>query len=183
MDDADGANNHSSPICAPLHSLGKMATLFTTLQRSDVRISFYSRRMHIPEPYSAVKAFLYYLYTDSVSSRPAETKSISGRTKEDVANMLVMSNIYVMARLCHLCVNRLVRDMDVQHAALIFDRASIAQEDWLKRRAASFCMTHWGRIVRTSAFRNLKRAAMLELCEATDAEGRVDGGDELGSRR
>lgn len=93
--------------------------------------------------------------------------------------MLVMSNIYDMPRLRHLCVNRLVRDLDVQHAALIFDRASTAQEDWLKRRAASFCMTHWGRIVRTDGFRRLKRSAMLELCEGVDAEGRVVGGDEL----
>jgi hypothetical protein len=135
--------------------------------------------MHIPEPYPAVRAFLYYLYTDSISSPPAESNSIRGPTLEDVANMLVMSNIYDMPRLRHLCVNRLVRDLDVQHAALIFDRASTAQEDWLKRRAASFCMTHWGRIVRTDGFRRLKRAAMLELCEGVDAEGRVVGGDEL----
>ncbi|OTA15888.1 hypothetical protein BTJ68_15569 [Hortaea werneckii EXF-2000] len=99
---------------------------------------FHTRRMHIPEPYSAVKAFLYYLYTDSITSAPTS----SGST--DVANMLVMSNIYDMPRLRHLCVNRLVRDLDVAHAALIFDRASTAQEDWLKRRAASFCLTHWG---------------------------------------
>jgi len=140
---------------------------------------FHTRRMHIPEPYPAVRAFLYYLYTDSISSPPAETYAVSGPTLEDVANLLVMSNIYDMPRLRHLCVNRLVRDLDVQHAALIFDRASTAQEDWLKRRAASFCMTHWGRIVRTSAFRHLKRTAMLELCEGVDAEGRVVGGDEL----
>jgi hypothetical protein len=93
--------------------------------------------------------------------------------------MLVMSNIYDMPRLRHLCVNRLVRDLDVMHAALIFDRASTAQEDWLKRRAASFCMTHWGRVVRTDSFRRLKRSTMLELCEGIDAEGRVVGGDEL----
>nr|POE66237.1 tip elongation aberrant protein 3 [Quercus suber] len=140
---------------------------------------FHTRRMHIPEPYPAVKAFLYYLYTDSISGPPTESDDANGPNLKDVANMLVMSNIYDMPRLRHHCVNRLVRDLDVQHAALIFDRASTAQEDWLKRRAASFCMTHWGRVVRTSAFRSLKRAAMLELCEAVDAEGRVVGGDEL----
>jgi len=27
---------------------------------------FHTKKMHIPEPYSVVKAFLYYLYTDSI---------------------------------------------------------------------------------------------------------------------
>lgn len=151
---------------------------------------FHTKKMHIPEPYSAVKAFLYYLYTDSIAANPTPASatpassfdagsSSSSPSLEDVAGMLVMSNIYDMPRLHHLCVNRLVRELDVQHAALIFDRASVAQETWLKRRAASFCMTHWGRIVRTEGFRKLRRSAMLELCEEIDAEGRVVGGDEL----
>lgn len=152
---------------------------FARLYNSQMA-EFHSKKMHIPEPYSAVKAFLYYLYTDSISPPSVEGDISAGPTLEDVANMLVMSNIYDMPRLRHLCVNRLVRDLDVQHAALIFDRASTAQEDWLKRRAASFCMTHWGRVVRTSAFRSLKRSAWLELCEiGVDTEGRVVGGDEL----
>ncbi|KAG8630599.1 hypothetical protein KVT40_002218 [Elsinoe batatas] len=151
---------------------------------------FHTKKMHIPEPYSAVRAFLYYLYTDSISASPGSgpaspNPSFSGShagsspTLEDVAGMLVMSNIYGMPRLHHLCVNRLVKELDIQHAALIFDRASVAQEAWLKRRAASFCMTHWGRVVRTEGFRRLRRSAMLELCEEVDQEGRVVGGDEL----
>ncbi|WPH05011.1 tip elongation aberrant protein 3 [Acrodontium crateriforme] len=172
------ASNESQPIHVHRIILSARWPHFARLYNSQMS-EFHTRRMHIPETYSAVKAFLYYLYTDSISRPPSETESASGPTLEDVANMLVMSNIYDMPRLRHLCVNRLVRDLDVQHAALIFDRASTAQEDWLKRRAASFCMTHWGRVVRTSGFRHLKRAAMLELCEGVDAEGRVVGGDEL----
>ncbi|KAK4543927.1 hypothetical protein LTR36_004701 [Oleoguttula mirabilis] len=170
--------NTSQPIHVHRLILSARWPHFSRLYNAQMS-EFHTRRMHIPEPYPAVKAFLYYLYTDSISSPPAESNIIAGPTLEDVANMLVMSNIYDMPRLRHLCVNRLVRDLDVQHAALIFDRANTAQEDWLKRRAAGFCMTHWGRIVRTTAFRNLKRAAMLELCEGVDAEGRVVGGDEL----
>jgi N-acetylneuraminic acid mutarotase len=172
------SNNTSQPIHVHRLILSARWPHFARLYNAQMS-EFHTRRMHIPEPYPAVKAFLYYLYTDSISSPPSEQDTSCGPSLEDVANMLVMSNIYDMPRLRHLCVNRLVRDLDVQHAALIFDRASTAQEDWLKRRAASFCMTHWGRIVRTSAFRNLKRSAMLELCEAIDAEGRVVGGDEL----
>jgi hypothetical protein len=140
---------------------------------------FHTRRMYIPEPYSAVRAFLYYLYTDSISSSSAEDSTIPGPTLEDVANMLVMSNLYDMPRLRQLCVNRLQRDIDVQHAALIFDRASTAQEDWLKRRAASFCMTHFGRVVRTEGYSRLKKSAMIELSRGVDVEGRIVGGDEL----
>lgn len=182
--DSEPANS-SPPIHVHRLILSARWPHFSRLYNSQMQ-EFHSRRMHIPEPYPAVKAFLYYLYTDSISSPPSESQSSSSGGSssssvplEDVANMLVMSNIYDMPRLRHLCVNRLVRDLDVQHGALIFDRASTAQEDWLKRRAASFCMTHWGRIVRTDGFRRLKRSAMLELCEGVDAEGRVVGGDEL----
>ncbi|EME83184.1 uncharacterized protein MYCFIDRAFT_54147 [Pseudocercospora fijiensis CIRAD86] len=177
-DSAEASNNTSPPIHVHRLILSARWPHFARLYNAQMS-EFHTRRMHIPEPYPAVKAFLYYLYTDSISSPPAESNAVGGPTLEDVANMLVMSNIYDMPRLRHLCVNRLVRDLDVQHGALIFDRANTAQEDWLKRRAASFCMTHWGRIVRTDGFRRLKRAAMLELCEGVDAEGRVVGGDEL----
>lgn len=174
----DVSSHNSPPIHVHRLILSARWPHFSRLYNAQMS-EFHTRRMHIPEPYPAVKAFLYYLYTDSISAPPAESLAVGGPTLEDVANMLVMSNIYDMPRLRHLCVNRLVRDLDVQHGALIFDRASTAQEDWLKRRAASFCMTHWGRIVRTDGFRRLKRAAMLELCEGIDAEGRVVGGDEL----
>lgn len=175
----DTSSSHTStPIHVHRFILSARWPHFSRMYKHQM-LEFQTRHMHIPEPYPAVKAFLYYLYTDSISSPPAESSSVSGPTLEDVANMLVMSNIYDMPRLRHLCVNRLVRDLDVQHAALIFDRAATAQEDWLKRRAAGFCMTHWGRVVRTDGFRQLKRSAMLELCEGVDAEGRVVGGDEL----
>ena len=180
--DISTSANQSSPIHVHRFILSARWPHFSRLYNAQMS-EFHTRRMHIPEPYPAVKAFLYYLYTDSISSQPSasgENGSLAaGPTLEDVADMLVMSNIYDMPRLRHLCVNRLVRDLDVQHAALIFDRASTAQEDWLKRRAASFCMTHWGRVVRTDSFRRFKRSTMLELCEGIDAEGRVVGGDEL----
>ncbi|KAK5113990.1 hypothetical protein LTR62_003113 [Meristemomyces frigidus] len=176
------SSNVSQPIHVHRLILSARWPHFSRLYAAQMS-EFHTKRMHIPEPYPAVKAFLYYLYTDSISSPPSSAdtpnSSDAGPSLEDVASMLVMSNIYDMPRLRHLCVNRLVRDLDVPHAALIFDRANTAQEDWLKRRAASYCMTHWGRVVRTSAFRNLKRSSMLELCEVVDAEGRVVGGDEL----
>lgn len=135
---------------------------------------FHSKRLHVPEPYSAVRAFLFYLYADTIMYGPD-----SGTNLNDVAGMLVMANLYDMPRLRTLCRNLLGRELDVEHAALIWDRAGVANEEWLKRRAARFCMTHWGRVVRTAGFLNLRRASLMELCQEVDTEGRVLGAEEL----
>jgi len=137
---------------------------------------FHSKKLHIPEPYTVVRAFLHYLYTDNIAS-----SGTSGPNLDDVAGMLVMSNLYDMPRLRILCRNRLGRELDVEHAAAIWERAGMSGEEWLKRRAARFCLTFWGRVVRTAGFRNLKKAAMAELCAEIDTEGRVLGADELES--
>ena len=135
---------------------------------------FHTKKLHIPEPYSVVRAFLFYLYTDSIVRNQDEGPSL-----DDVAGMLVISNCYDMPRLKILCRNRLGRELDVEHAAIIWERAGLANEDWLKKRAARFCMTHWGRVVRTPGYESLSRSSMIELSREIDAEGRVVGADEL----
>lgn len=135
---------------------------------------FQTKKMHIPEPYPVVRAFLYYLYTDSIATHPRYCTSLN-----DVAGLLVMANIYDMPRLRLLCLYRLSRELDVDHAAIVWERAGVANEEWLKRRAASYCLTHWGRVVRSEGFRRLSRQSMMELCEVIDIEGRVVGGEEL----
>ncbi|MCJ1479606.1 hypothetical protein MMC13_008292 [Lambiella insularis] len=135
---------------------------------------FHTKKMHIPEPYTVVRAFLYYLYTDSIARHPQFCPSLT-----EVAGLLVMANIYDMPRLRLLCIHRLSREVDVDTAAIVWDRAGVAGEEWLRRRAASFCLTHWGRLVRTEGFRRLSRQSMMELCEVIDVEGRVVGGEEL----
>lgn len=133
---------------------------------------FHTKRMHIPESYSVVKAFLYYLYTDSI--QPEDCGELS-----DVAGMLVMSNIYNIPHLRLLCVNRLSRELDVDHACIIWHCAGIANEEWLRKRTANFCLLHWGRVVRTQGFLKLPRSALVELSQEIDTEGRVVGGEEL----
>lgn len=135
---------------------------------------FHSKKMHIPEPFSAVRAFLFYLYTDSIAPNPT-----NGPTLPDVAGMLVMANIYDMPRLRLLCVNRLARELDIEHAATIWERAATAGEDWLKQRAASFCMHNFGRVVRTAAFKNLSAHSLVELCNEATPEARVVSAEEL----
>ena len=135
---------------------------------------FHTKKMHIPEPYPVVRAFLYYLYTDSIAKHSDYCPSLS-----EVAGLLVMANLYDMPRLRILCIHRLSRELDVEHAATVWERAGVAGEDWLRRRAANFCLTHWGRLVRTEGFRKLSRESMMDLCEVIDVEGRVVGGEEL----
>ncbi|KAK8064818.1 kelch repeat protein [Apiospora phragmitis] len=119
---------------------------------------FHTKKMHIPEPIHA---------DDGVTDLA------------DVAGLLVMSNIYNIPHLRLLCVNRLAKELDVLHACIIWYCAGLANEEWLRKRAASFCLTNWGRIVRTQGFLRLPRSALVELSQEIDTEGRVIGGEEL----
>jgi hypothetical protein len=161
----------SSPIHVHKLILQARWPHFARLWNSQMA-EFHTKRMHIPEPYSVVKAFLYYLYTDSIHAEDDVQLN-------DVAGLLVMSNIYAIPHLRLLCVNRLARELDVEHACIIWHCASIANEDWLRRKAAGYCMTHWGRVVRTQGFLKLPRQALVELSQEIDMEGRVVGGEEL----
>ncbi|KAL9092552.1 MAG: hypothetical protein Q9165_004356 [Trypethelium subeluteriae] len=179
-------SNTSRPIHAHRLILQARWPHFNRVYNSQM-LEFHTKKMHIPEPYSVVRSFLYYLYTDSIaqnsysssSSSASTDTAASGPSLWDVAGMLVMANMYDMPRLRLLCVNRLSRELDVENAARIWERAATAGEEWLKRRAASFCMCHWGRVVRTVGFASLRRRALMELCEEVDADGRVVGGDEV----
>ncbi|KAK0734356.1 hypothetical protein B0T26DRAFT_633992 [Lasiosphaeria miniovina] len=146
---------------------------------SSQMAEFHTKKMHIPEPYSVVKAFLYYLYTDRIDPGSADDEDNLTADLSDVAGLLVMSNIYNIPHLRLLCVNRLSKELDVDHACIIWYCAGLASEEWLRKRAAGFCMTHWGRIVRTVGFQRLPRSALVELSQEIDMEGRVIGGDEL----
>ncbi|OBT47447.1 hypothetical protein VE00_03177 [Pseudogymnoascus sp. WSF 3629] len=133
---------------------------------------FHTKKMHIPEPYPVVKAFLYYLYTDSIHMDDVPKLN-------DVAGLLVLSNIYNIPHLRLLCVNRLSKEMDVEHACITWHSAGVANEEWLRKRAANYCLLHWGRVVRTQGFLKLPRMALVDLSQEIDMEGRVVGGEEL----
>jgi hypothetical protein len=141
---------------------------------SSQMIEFHTKKLALPEPYTTVRAFLFYLYTDSITQDPEK-----GPTLPDVAGMLVMANMYDMPRLRLLCIDRLGKELDVEHAAILWERANVAGEEWLRKRAARYCMCHWGRIVRTDGFKSLPQQSLVEICEEIDEEGRIVGGAEL----
>ncbi|KAI6354888.1 hypothetical protein MCOR25_008425 [Pyricularia grisea] len=181
---ADSWLSPDAPTSSPIHVhrliLQARWPHFRRLWASQMA-EFHTRKMHIPEPYSVVKAFLYYLYTDRIDPSIEDEGADSGTTTDlsDIAGLLVMSNIYGIPHLRLLCVNRLAKELDVDHACIIWYRAGLADEEWLRKRAAAYCLTHWGRIVRTSGFLRLPRSALVELSQEIDMEGRVIGGEEL----
>ncbi|KAG6002513.1 hypothetical protein E4U21_003006 [Claviceps maximensis] len=150
---------------------------FARLYNSQMA-EFHTKKMHIPEPYSVVKAFLLYLYTDSIHGT-SEADSDATTDLSDVAGLLVMSNLYNLQHLRLLCVNRLAKELDVENACVIWYCSGLANEDWLRKRAATYCMTHWGRIVRTQGFLRLPRSALVDLSQEIDMEGRIVAGEEL----
>ncbi|XP_044719945.1 galactose oxidase, central domain-containing protein [Hirsutella rhossiliensis] len=175
--DQDDAQSSNLPIHVHKLILQARWPHFARLYNSQMA-EFHTKKMHIPEPYSVVKAFLLYLYTDSIRGT-VEPESDATTDLSDVAGLLVMSNIYNIPHLRLLCVNRLAKELDVEHACVIWYCAGLASEEWLRKRAATFCMTHWGRIVRTQGFLRLPRSALVELSQEIDMEGRVVAGEEL----
>ena len=169
----DASAQTSSPIHVHKLILQARWPHFNRVYNSQMS-EFHTRKLHIDEPYSVVRAFLYYLYTDSIDKHPDFCPGLG-----QVAGLLVMSDVYDMPQLRLQCVRRLSRELDVEHAAVIWERAGTANEEWLRKRAANYCLTHWGRIVRTEGFRGLSRRSMIELHEAIDVDGRVIGGEEL----
>ena len=169
----DPCTQTSSPIYVHKLILQARWPHFNRVYNSQMS-EFHTKKLHIDEPYTVVRAFLYYLYTDSIDKHPEYCPSLG-----QVAGLLVMSDVYDIPQLRLQCVRRLSRELDVEHAAVIWERAGTANEEWLQRRAANYCLTHWGRVVRTDGFRCLSRRSMLELLEVIDVDGRVIGGEEL----
>ncbi|KKA29160.1 hypothetical protein TD95_004024 [Thielaviopsis punctulata] len=171
-------SNEEESVSRPIHvhSLILKARWphFTRLYNSKMA-EFQTKHMHIREPYTVVRAFLLYLYTDSLFIDPEGTPM----TPSTISGMLIMANMYDIAHLRHLCVNRLGKEIDVPSACVIWYSAGLANEEWLRKRAAMFCLEHWGRVVRSEGFMQLPHDALVELSQEVDTEGRVLGGDEV----
>ncbi|KAK9257282.1 hypothetical protein V1507DRAFT_446736 [Lipomyces tetrasporus] len=175
--DSAGDTTQPIPVSDPIyvHALILQARWphFKRLTNSRMR-EYHRKRMHIPEKCSTVRALLSYLYSDTI----ATTVSVV-----TVAKLLVLSNMYALPRLRDLCISRIQDGFDVANAPTIWECAKIAQEDVLRTSAARFCLRHWGRVVRTKAFRGLSKVAMLEICEEVDLEGQVVMGWDSHDRR
>ncbi|KAJ3311740.1 hypothetical protein HDU76_003040 [Blyttiomyces sp. JEL0837] len=125
---------------------------FAAMERSGMS-ECEAGRIRILEPYATVKAFIRYVYTDSVE-RIASTST--------VADLLVMGDLYCMERLKKLCSVRLHRELSIDTAAVAFAKAHAAGERGLKARAFRFVLDHFGAVARTEGFRRLMRGGSVE---------------------
>ncbi|OLL23128.1 RCC1 and BTB domain-containing protein 1 [Neolecta irregularis DAH-3] len=122
------------------------------------------RVLHLPEQYSVIKAFLTYLYTDSI---PRDTPV------NLLARLLVLANLYAMTRLRSVCMNRLLHGIDIVHAAVIWDAAMTTGEEVLHKKVVSFSQENWGKVVRTSGFYELGRESLVAFCIEAAEDARI----------
>jgi hypothetical protein len=136
---------------------------------------FHTRKLILPEQYTVVRALVTFFYTDTL---PFLDPPI-------LARLLVLSNLYNMTRLRALCLGKLLRELTVEHATTVWAAAREADERGLERRAGKVCFENWGEVVRTRAFRGMKREDVLELCGLVGRGARVvdpsAAGSEVGS--
>jgi hypothetical protein len=135
---------------------------FAALVRSGM-MEANSSAMTLPESPSTIKAFLRYLYTDSVSTLPVL----------EIANLLVLGHIYLLKRLQKLCCEVLYECIDSVTAAHIFAKASTSCEWGLRARALEYIMDNLGAVARSRGFRELSKEAADHLWDAVPEDSRV----------
>ncbi|KND02038.1 uncharacterized protein SPPG_02542 [Spizellomyces punctatus DAOM BR117] len=119
-----------------------------------------SATLTLEDPYHSVRAFLRYLYTDS----------LEGMSVETVANLLVMGNRYCLDRLQKLCCADLHARMDVESVATVYARACMVQDEGLCQRALFKIMDDFGRVTKTAGFRELTHEQLIALWDAIPRE-------------
>jgi BTB/POZ domain/Galactose oxidase, central domain len=115
---------------------------------------FHTRQLILPEPYTVIKSLITYFYTDILPSVSIPV----------LARLLVLANLYQITRLRTLCLGKLLRELTVEYATIVWSAARESDEKGLERRAGKVCFENWGEVVRTKSFRNMKREDVLELC-------------------
>jgi len=132
---------------------------------------FHSHQLILPEPYTVVKSLVTYLYTDHLPPTPTPILS----------RLLVLANLYNIAPLRTLCLGKLLRELCVEHATIVWATAKESGERGLERRAGKVCFENWGEVVRTRGFREMKREDVLELCGLVGRGARVVDPSAAGS--
>ncbi|KAF9106579.1 hypothetical protein BGX27_009107 [Mortierella sp. AM989] len=116
----------------------------------------------LPEPYETVKAFIEFLYTDS----------IEGMSTDTIADLLVMGSMYVMKRLIQLCSSVLHQQIDIETVSRIYHRAGLSGQIGLRQRALKFMFRNYGPVSKTTGFRSLPKEALFDFWDSTP-EGAV----------
>ncbi|KAG0171214.1 hypothetical protein DFQ28_001097 [Apophysomyces sp. BC1034] len=110
----------------------------------------------LPEPFSALKAFVWFLYTDALDEALSPLL---------IADLLVMADLYLLPRLLALCVRKLHSYMDIESVGKIYQCASHAGQNGLRQTALHFIFQHFGAVSRTSSFRDMPQQVFFQLLE------------------
>ncbi|KAF9432804.1 hypothetical protein BGZ76_010307 [Entomortierella beljakovae] len=155
----------TSPQQEPIlcHKLILMARWphFASMVQSGM-IEAQTSTLTLPEPYETVKAFIEYLYTDS----------IEGMSTETIADLLVMGSMYVMRRLILLCNSVLHQQIDIETVSRIYHRAGLSGQIGLRQKALKFMFRNYGPVSKTTGFRSLPKEALFDFWDSTP-EGAV----------
>ncbi|KAF9918758.1 hypothetical protein BX616_005950 [Lobosporangium transversale] len=155
----------TSPMQEPImcHKLILMARWphFASMVQSGM-LEAQTSTLTLPEPYETVKAFVDYLYTDSIEGVPTDT----------IADLLVMGSMYVMKRLVQLCSSALHQQIDIGTVSRIYHRAGLSGQIGLRQRALKFMFRNYGPVSKTIGFRSLPKEALFDFWDSTP-EGAV----------
>jgi len=122
---------------------------FGTLLKSGTKEST-ERTLYLPESPQAVKAFLFFIYTDQLATF---------LTIQQVSELLNMGHMYNLDRLVHLCVNVLADSITVDSVACVWECAERIGNEGLVLQCMRFMMSHWGQVVTTDAWLTLEPSA------------------------
>ncbi|CAG8710460.1 7724_t:CDS:2, partial [Cetraspora pellucida] len=124
----------------------------------------HTKSLIIPEPYSTVQAFIYFLYTDTLDkSLPVDT----------IADLMVLGNMYLISRLTSLCCARLQMKFDTENVARIYHCASVAGARALKKRAMRFINNNFGPVSKTRGFRTLPQEILFDSLESLPEKAKI----------
>ncbi|KAI8055947.1 hypothetical protein BDF22DRAFT_653653 [Syncephalis plumigaleata] len=141
--------------------------------------------LRLPEPPRVVKAFLGYLYSDTLEIAAATSElsdsnngkiSASAKAHEDndtIARLLVLANLYCLPRLQRLCCQRLHDTLRIDNAASIWQHARIAGEHGLVRRVVRYIFEHFGAVCQTAGFRDLHPNDLAYFWEQVPREAKI----------
>ncbi|ORZ14475.1 hypothetical protein BCR42DRAFT_452238 [Absidia repens] len=116
-----------------------------------------SNSMTLPEPYDVLQAFVRFLYTDALDDNASP---------DLVADLMVMANLYLLPRLLALCVRRLHACVsNIDSVCKIYQAAVDAGQESLEQRAIVVILRHFGRVIRTNAFRTLSPSILARLLD------------------
>ncbi|KAI9006376.1 hypothetical protein DFJ74DRAFT_773677 [Hyaloraphidium curvatum] len=122
----------------------------------------------VPEPIEVVRAFVRYLYTDTLGEGDDVDYPL-----DVVCQLLVIGNLYCIPRLQRLAADHLDMNMNVHTVSEIFAVAITAGERGLKERCLTLMRREFGKVVKTEGFRSLTRTAMDEFLDSLPTESEV----------